>query len=463
VIMGEERLTGKLILKGRLDLKTPLIIGSGESDIADIVVLKDSKERPYIPATSFVGVLRHYFKEGIDDNTKKTINKNKQIDYFWGSKESKKADGYQSALMCSDLKTQDKAKIKVRDGVAIDHKTGIAKKEAKFDYEVVEPGIGFDLNVEINIRKAYDKEIFKKILKTIVDALKTEDIRLGAMTTKGFGICKLDDVKYYEFDFSKRENVITWLKKELGKEQELSVEPFSIKSKEFLIDAWFKIKSSLMIKSYSGDLKAPDAVHITSNNNIVLPGTSLKGAIRDRAIRIINTLGGDGEEVIKSLFGWIDEKNKKGEKYKSRIIVNETIINNTIEEIQHRIKINRFTGGTIKAALFDSTPLWTINGDKAVHIIIKIKNYEDWEVGLLLLILKDLWNEDLPIGGEKNVGRGILKGLEATIKIGKDEGKIKQNGNRLIFEGIDPDKFEKSVSQFVEYIRTSFKKEEANA
>jgi len=445
--MGGEILTGKLVLKGRLKLKTPLIIGSGETDVTDIVALKDPEGKPYIPATSFIGILRHYFEEGIDNSTKKAINE--QLDYFWGSK---KADGYQSALICDDLNTEDEPGIIVRDGVAISHKKRIAEEGAKFDYEVVEPGIGFNLNIEINIRKAYDKKIFKKILKTIVDALKAGDIRLGAMSTKGFGICKLDDIRYYEFDFSKKEDVISWLERKLIKERVLSVGPFPIKSKEFLIDAWFKIKNSLIISSYSGELKAPDAVHIISNKNPVLPGTSLKGAIRDRAIRIINTLGGNGEEIIKPAFGWIDEKNNKSKKYKSRIIVDETIINNIIKEVQYRIKIDRFTGGTIKGALFDSMPLWTTNGNKAVHIIMKIKDYKDWEAGLLLLILKDLWNEDMPIGGQKNVGRGILKGMEVTIKMGKNEGKIKQNGDKLAFEGINPDTLENLVSQFVEYI-----------
>ncbi len=449
--MGRESLTGKLLLRGRLELKTPVIIGSGETDVTDIVVLKDSEGKPYIPATSFVGVLRHYFEEEIDHSIS-----DGQLDYFWGSR---KANGYQSALICDDLNTEDEPKIMVRDGVTINHKNGIAKRRAKFDYEVVEPNISFDLNIEINIREAYDKTIFKRILKTIVDALKAGDIRIGAMTTKGFGICKLDDVSYYEFDFSKKEDVFSWLKREFNKEQVLSVDSFPIKSKEFLIDAWFKIKSSLIIKSYSGELKAPDAVHITSNNNPVLPGTSLKGAIRDRAIRIINTLGESNEEAIKQLFGWINEKNKN-EKYKSRIIVDETVINNVTEEAQHRIKIDRFTGGTIKGALFDSMPLWTTNDTKAVHITMKIKDYKDWEAGLLLLILKDLWNGDLPIGGDKNVGRGILKGLEANIKIGSNQGKIRQNDNGLIFEGIKPDMLENLVSQFVKYIETLPKQEE---
>ncbi|MBU0702211.1 hypothetical protein KKE26_13120 [bacterium] len=58
-------------------------------------------------------------------------------------------------------------------------------------------------------------------------------------------------------------------------------------------------------------------------------------------------------------------------------------------------------------------------------------NYQDWEAGLLLLILKDLWNEDLPIGGEKNVGRGILKGVLAKIQWNRQEITIEEKKDGL--------------------------------
>ena len=37
------------------------------------------------------------------------------------------------------------------------------------------------------------------------------------------------------------------------------------------------------------------------------------------------------------------------------------------------------------------------------------------EKGLLMLLLKDLWAQDLPVGGEVSVGRGQLQGVCATI------------------------------------------------
>ncbi|MGH2542516.1 MAG: hypothetical protein ACRDIB_06960, partial [Ardenticatenaceae bacterium] len=38
------------------------------------------------------------------------------------------------------------------------------------------------------------------------------------------------------------------------------------------------------------------------------------------------------------------------------------------------------------------------------------------DVGLLLLLLKDLWTGDLPLGGEASVGRGRLYGKCAELK-----------------------------------------------
>lgn len=195
---------GKLVLKGKIVVKTPLIIGSGNNDQADIEVLKDEAGNPFIPATSFVGVLRHWIeKESCSLSAT-------QSDYFWGSKTD---EGFQSALCCHDLRTKE-AKIKIRDGVAIDSKTGIAIDKKKYDYEVIEPGASFDMYLEVTIRRAFDKELFKKILATIVELLRKGEkkvkISFGAKTTSGFGYCELEKPKYYEFDFSKKDDVWRW-------------------------------------------------------------------------------------------------------------------------------------------------------------------------------------------------------------------------------------------------------------
>ena len=40
---------------------------------------------------------------------------------------------------------------------------------------------------------------------------------------------------------------------------------------------------------------------------------------------------------------------------------------------------------------------------------------QDWEAGLCVLLLKDLWLGRIAVGGEKSIGRGILEGLHAVI------------------------------------------------
>ena len=152
--------------------------------------------------------------------------------------------------------------------------------------------------------------------------------------------------------------------------------------------------------------------------------------------------------------GWVDKES--GDKIKSRVIVDETpLIEEADEVIQARIKIDRFTGGTLSGALFDSQPLWRKdNSHKMINIRIKLLNYQNWEAGLMLLILKDLWNEDLPIGGEKNVGRGILQGLEATIKYAdKEIVLIKQPDNHVLFTKGRPEDIEKFVADFNSYLK----------
>lgn len=76
--MKEESVIGKFIINGKLHLESPLIIGSGRGELVDIEVLKDETGIPFIPATSIIGVLRHYFEDNFPENKVDDFN------YFWG-------------------------------------------------------------------------------------------------------------------------------------------------------------------------------------------------------------------------------------------------------------------------------------------------------------------------------------------------------------------------------------------
>ncbi len=413
---AKHKVVGRIVIEGNLQLCSPAIIGSGDCELADVEVLRDSAtDLPFIPATSLMGVLKHSISK---EKLNLTPTEKEQYEYLLGKETIDREDSIQSALLCSDL-TTDSAKVVIRDGIKIN----LAEDKKKYDYEVIEPGAKFKLHWEIILREAFEKEIFKKILATMLDAMENCRIRIGAKTNQGFGCCKLINLQYAELDFGKPEHVLAWLRGDyFAAKTILDTTPFPVnEEKIFTIEALFSIKNSLIIKSYPHDLTSPDAVHIKSDSNYVLPGTSIRGAIRQRALRILKTLDiPDAEKIIDKLFGTVVKGTK--EKIKGRIQTEETIINTqggmVVPELQTRIRIDRFTGGVIDGALFDSMPLWQKNKEQAIKICLKIKNYEEGEPGLLLQILKDLWVGDLPVGGEKNVGRGVLEGIKAYIGIG---------------------------------------------
>ena len=126
-----------------------------------------------------------------------------------------------------------------------------------------------------------------------------------------------------------------------------------------------------------------------------MPGTSVRGAIRARAERIVKTLNGSEKDFIHPLFGWVPTPpdDKEQDAIRGKIIVEETVINSAylVREIQQRIHIDRFTGGAMKG---DSLipALWNrvTEDQEMVQIKLTIEEYQPWEAGLLLLVLKDL-------------------------------------------------------------------------
>ncbi len=83
--------------------------------------------------------------------------------------------------------------------------------------------------------------------------------------------------------------------------------------------------------------------------------------------------------------------------------------------VQNRVSIDRFTGGTRDGALFNEQPLFG-GAQSLVTVDLQLENPQEYEIGLLLLLLKDLWTGDLPLGGEISVGRGRLRGKNCQLE-----------------------------------------------
>ncbi|MEC4805717.1 MAG: RAMP superfamily CRISPR-associated protein [Jaaginema sp. PMC 1079.18] len=195
----------------------------------------------------------------------------------------------------------------------------------------------------------------------------------------------------------------------------------------------------------------------------ILSGTSLVGVLRHRAERIVNTLK-KPTTIIDEIFGPDFSQDKTKQAKASRLIVHESVIENTAELVQTRIAIDRFTGGAYHGALFQEQPVFA-NDETELKLEIELRNPIEHEIGLLLLLLKDLWTEDLPVGGGSSVGRGRLKGKKATMTWKDSIWEIEKNGDNFlkITPEIEKGKLETYVSELANYLKENNNNEPSNS
>ncbi len=425
----------KYIFEGTVLLMSPIIIGSGESENTDNDILLGKDGKPYIPGTTFTGIIRHLIEDA--DST--------LAERVFGY--SKKKSSMQSALVCSDFEMINKqADVVVRDGIKIDNKTGMVEDKKKFDYEIIEKGSRFKFIIIVNtdIKTQDDAE---KVISFIKNGINSGKIRIGAKTNNGLGKIDLMESKIYRLDLSEKKQFICWLKRDYSKYTYSIQNDYKIPFADevcLFIDA--RVKNSLIVRSYSKKPEDPDAVSIKSGGNNIIPGSSFKGALRNRAVRICNTLDLP-QSYVESLFGYVNVENPKVKPKKGRFLIEEYVIPNVVEEVQHRIKNDRFTGGTINGALFDMQALFA-KDSKTSKIFINVNKAKDEDLGLIILLLKDIWTGDIAIGGEKNIGRGVLEADGAEIKY--KNRLIKLDSSGILALSIDDKNFLQScIDKFV--------------
>lgn len=417
--MTDAQIIGKIKITGSLILKSPLLIGDGAGETSDnfkdIHVLKNQDGAAFIPGTSICGVLRDDFSNSA------TLQK-----LFGDADNFGKADTFQSAIQIDDVQLLN-SQIIYRDGVKIDGLTGTGEKGGKYDYEAVERGAKGDLHILINLRGCHAKENFKGAVAELLGKLKS-GIRLGALTSKGFGLVEVENLNAQFYDFTKKADVAAWLTGKNAAEKIEPAEKISADTENFVVDADFSFNSSVIVRDYDVTEKERKdkifAVSLKSLKDFVIPGTSLKGIFRHRAEYIFGRLNLD-KKLLDNLMG-----SAEGEKIKSRFIVAESYISENVEEVAHtRNKIDRFTGGTLQGTLFTSKPLYQKEFNApTLHLHFEIRNAKDFEAGLAILLLRDLWLGKVAVGGEKCIGRGTLQGVSAKINFKGESYELGENG-----------------------------------
>lgn len=175
-----DRLTERHRLTGRLITRTTLHIGGGQAhweSASDLPILRDAQNRPFVPGSSIKGVVRSTIESLVrgaagegSNPALRACDPLSEKPCGWhepgGRKDAMQEIARTHCAVCrifgshllashvriSDalLQEQSRARIELRDGVAIDRDLRTVYGGQKYDFEVVAPGAAFDLEVFVD-------------------------------------------------------------------------------------------------------------------------------------------------------------------------------------------------------------------------------------------------------------------------------------------------------------------------
>ncbi len=431
---SSRKIRKRICVTGDLILQTPACLGNGDADDAvDMPLLVDPSDgrTPLLTGASLAGALRSFLREWEHGYEAPARSQSHTVALFGGNRED--PEGEQSRLIIDDALGRD-AHVELRHEVGLDPRSRTAAEDRLFNRQLWAAGTRFTVRFELIITDGDDEAGLIQALATALMGLQRGEIALGARKRRGYGLARVETWTVKRYDLGSREDLFAWLRDGTasgGKPdgdicQGLGTAPLVDKRRHFDLSATFSIQGTLLMAA-TASAEGPDKIHIRSRRQAtevpVAPGTGIAGALRARSKRIAWTLLAADEtradKLVDSIFG--PRKIESGvPSFASALEVWESeVTGGEPDWVQFRIRIDRFTGGVLPGALFNAQPL---TGGQ-VSLRLRLRNPERHQIGLLLLLLKDLWTGDLPLGGETSIGRGRLKGIEAALTLSGPEGK----------------------------------------
>lgn len=436
---------------GRLILTSPFHTGaSAVNALTDAPLLRDAGGRFYIPGTSIAGALRAYCCRVFGSSAAARI--------FGKSEKNDKTENetiYPSLIRIEDAYPENPEFLSaIRDGVGIDRKTGTALDGAKYDLEITPKNLALSLTILFEPRTDCSESEIQDLRSQVFHLMKAFEegkIKLGAEKSRGLGACCFEH-EWRVLDCENSAQLRAFLCAQNWEEkwtclQEGDVsaigagrmQPEALQSHE--IGVAMSVEDTPFLIKSGDEGEEIDAVFVKvwdENGQEVdcIPGSSIKGVFRERAEKILRTLGGwacpvvDKEEscnnaiknriaqkqLEKGQITWEDRKTiieenscpvcqLFGNSYMAgRLRFNDAFFETGQQKKQQdHVAIDRFTGGAAGGKLFNEEPV--VSGKTEFHMTLD--NPTDFDKALLLFIFRDLMTGFPPL----RFGYGKMKGF----------------------------------------------------
>ena len=453
-----------------ITLASPLCVSSGNNENTDKDVLRSADGEIFLPGSSIAGAWREFLGQkknddgilGFSEDEKGRMSPITISDLFLYKKHEKQSEKDDSTNNGKNVQEDEKQTkkvrptVSVRDGVKLDEDKDVINK---FDMEIVETGAEGILYFSC-IEREKDPWDYDTAISDILKGMQTAEIRFGASKNRGMGRIRIKEV--HESTFTK-ENVAEWIefshfRKDPEKYQtHESYEKWAQSnasnrvSKYLTIKVPLKLRGGISIRKYSTKPLQADYEHITANGEPVIPGASWNGAIRSDVRSILNDLGcRKTEQYLRTWFGCIEDDLDGGssgskrtlqpeedgaskeppaftdaldskdedlyeaasvqeEVHQSRIVIGESILRGAVPVPMIRNKINRIDASTVDGALYSDISYY--GGETDLCLMIRKDEGAEYKalIGVLDIVIKDIQEGYLPVGGLVSVGRGVFQ------------------------------------------------------
>ena len=444
----------RFVARVGIEFETPFIIGGGSDDLFfDDVFVADVNGLPALPGSSLAGILRHAWVEaghgdgnGLFGYQKGDKGQGSRLSVSWGcihGSQNRPVEGilYDHLTIATDPVLSEARLMSARDHVRINHK-GTAADRGKFDERSVSAGHRFTFELLLEGTKD-DQENWNKLLTLLL----SKSIRIGGKTRRGYGQFKVNQLQTAAFDLSTLEGFSAFCAHPVAlaapcklPDQLSKITPHQGKGSVSAVlhlkpESFWMIGGGVDSEVDMAPLKA-NRIHWENgkgkvvNNQVVVPGSSVKGVIAHRVAFHYNrlcgrfaeevndpaTVCGENNAAVRALFGYCKTNEEKGDRdtgQRGRVIIGDIFVDQPGEQkILNHVSIDRFTGGArvLEGALFDEKPFYGGPGFKLQVAIVEPEEVTDAKMRkAFAAALEDLAQGRLAIGAGAGRGNGYFR------------------------------------------------------
>lgn len=438
-----------------IEAESPLAVGTGDGSIlTDALVALDTNGLPFIPGTTLAGALRHALGEeraktffGCVDSPAEDDRRGSDIIITEArviGAEGRVMDGALDVDFGEGSFYRPFLDLPIRQRVSINNR-GVSDGGGKFDLQTVFKGTRFCFEIELLARGEERAADFR----AVIDAVRSDAFRLGGSTREGMGAVAIRSLHTAVLDLRRDADLETYLRKPatlddaawdawgaeeaIGPARDANFTCYTLCLRPddfFLFGSGQGDDDADMTPARERFLRWDEATGLPrwADEAILIPATSVKGALAHRVAYYYNLLTGcfaddpsapgargrvgGANAAVRELFGYAASD---GTKLPGRVLVSDVLVERApAEKLLNHVAIDRFTGGSLRGALFSEKVVAdAVSRDEYPYIIrlwTRVAAYSPRVVEAFERALRDVCTGMLPLGGGVNRGHGTFSG-----------------------------------------------------